>query len=166
MNAVNTTTIETAAGPREMRWTPAGIRRIKKRFGSLAGIDEDDDPANLAEACWLLMFDDHGKPPEGLDLEYWMNTCPMDPEAQKSLGASLGSIISGKEKNEVRVLVERETERQTGSDSTPSPMSASDSPEENSGTDTQSENSTPSPTSGERSATSPTTALVSSQPQL
>ena len=165
MNAANTTTVETAAGPREMRWTPAGIRRIKKRFGSFAGIDEGDDPANVAEACWLLMFDDHGKPPEGLDLEYWMNTCPMDPESQKALGSSLGSIVSGKEKNVVRALVE-EAVKQTGSASTPSPTSASDSADESSGTDTPSENSTPSATSGEKSATSPTTAQASSQPQL
>ena len=164
MNAVNTTTIETAVGPREMRWTPAGIRRIKKRFGSFAGIDEDDDPANVPEACWLLMFDDHGKPPEGLDLEYWMNTCPMDPESQKSLGSSLGSIVSGKEKNVVRALVEQAAS-QTGSDSTPSPMSALGSPDESSGTGTPSGSSTPSPTSGGKSATSPTTAPVSSQPQ-
>jgi hypothetical protein len=152
MNAVKPVPLDTPVGPRNLRWTAGASRRINDKIGSIADLD-DGEASKLAEACWYLMFDEQGKAPEGLSLDYWLNTCPLDPESFKELAAALGAAMSGKDPKDVRVLVETEAQRQTGSDTMPSPADVSASPESSSGGDTRSMNSTPSPKSGEKSAT-------------
>ncbi len=163
MNAVKPVVLDTPSGPIELRWTAGASRRLTQRFGGLEKVG--DDPTSMAEACWYLMFDEDGKPPDGLSVERWLESIPLSEESMLEFAAALGAAISGKEKNVVRVEAETLVEKQTGSDSTPSPTNVSASPGESSGGDTPSKKSTHSPTSGESSKKPSTPEPDSAKPK-
>lgn len=164
MDAEESASVKVGGTEFVLRWTAAALRRIKDKFGSIGAIDED--PTNVVEALYLLSYDEDGKPPEGMTLDRWMNSCSMQPDAMREYIAVLGAAISGKGKNEVRAMVEEaqaEQEKSTGSDSMPSPINASDSTSESSGMDTPSTKSMTSSLSGGNEKT-PKTIVPASLP--
>lgn len=129
---------------RFVRYNCGALKRIQDRFG----VDDwrlawRQNEGAIAEIGYLCMYDEKGKPPKDLDLEwYYANTHPgIDgPEIAAVITESLtrGAIKKKEAEEAYRKPVEKMEKMLeklvTGLLSGHLPESASDSPEENSGT--------------------------------